>query len=83
LTGNTTGEVVTITWNASSDMTYSSSNAGHAAGTVYDNPAWCPNDEPDWYYAEFLGMNYKNLAPAAKRAKKPAVPRVKKHPLFG
>jgi hypothetical protein len=83
LTGLTTGEVVTITWNASGDATYSSATAGHAAGTVRENPASCPNEPPDWYYSEFLGMNLKNLAPAAKKARKPAGPRMKKNPLLG
>ncbi|MBN2189196.1 MAG: hypothetical protein JW699_07065 [Chitinispirillaceae bacterium] len=82
LTGLTTGEAVTITWNADDDATYSSSNTNHVQAIVYENPTSCPNEVPAWYESEFLGMNYKNLAPAAKRASKPAGPRVKKNPLL-
>lgn len=48
LTGSISGEVVTISWNAAGDVTYSSSNSQHATGVVYDNPTACPNDEPEW-----------------------------------
>jgi hypothetical protein len=78
LTGLTTGEVVYVTWNASGDAT----DAGHAAGTVYENPTSCPNEPPAWYESGFLGANYKTV-PAAKKARKPAGPRLKRNPLLG
>jgi len=54
LNGTATGEVVTILFSGSGDMTYSSS--GKATTTVYKIPVACPNDEPDWYDA-FLTAN--------------------------
>jgi hypothetical protein len=60
LTGDSTHEVVTITWNNSGDKTFSSSDPGHVQHTWYENPASCPNEEnPDWYYAEFLNGNFR------------------------
>jgi hypothetical protein len=73
LTGLTTDEVVTITWNADDDATYSSSTTGHATGTVYGNPTSCPNEAPDWF-TEFLYDNAN--APVPKRAA-PAFPAMK------
>jgi len=81
LTGNISGEVVTISWDTDGNMTFTSNNTGHAAHTWYENPTSCPNFYPDWYYTDFLYMNPKNT-PAAKRAERPFVPRVKKHSIF-
>jgi hypothetical protein len=59
LTGDTTRETVTISWNGSGDKTTSSSDPAHAAHTWYADPVSCPNDEyPDWYYSAFLNDNY-------------------------
>ena len=44
LTGNITGEVVTITWNAAGDATYASNNKLHAQQVVYKKPTSCPDD---------------------------------------
>jgi hypothetical protein len=82
LTGNTSGEQVTINYtqtgnspdNMDADITYSSSNAQHAPGTVFANPTTCPNDEPGWLDT-FLLEN--NAAPAAKSAAQPALPAMK------
>lgn len=83
ITGNTTGEQVTITWNNNGDMTYTSTNAAHAAYTYYQNPTSCPDDyTPDWYYSGFIYSNQNTPAAAAKRAVRPSVPRIKKHPKF-
>jgi hypothetical protein len=61
LTGDSTHETVTMTWNASGDMTMTGSISGHTAHTWYKNPLSCPNDQyPDWYYSEFLGPNARN-----------------------
>lgn len=74
--GKTTGDTVTITWNDNGDMTYTS--AGHAAYTYYENPTSCPDDySPSWYYT-FLGQNNTGTP---KRAVRPSIPRVKKHPV--
>jgi len=56
LTGNKSGEVVTILWNKEGDATYRSSNPDHQPHTVYENPASCPNDPPQWY-GDFFGDN--------------------------
>jgi hypothetical protein len=64
LIGHTTNEQVTITYtqvgdspdNLDADRTYSSNNAQHAPGTVYANPASCPNQAPGWV-AQFLANN--------------------------
>jgi hypothetical protein len=86
ITGNTTGEQVTITWNNNGDMTYTSTDAAHAAYTYYQNPTSCPDDySPDWYYSYPDGFFYSNQsapAAAAKRAIRPSVPRIKKHQKF-
>jgi hypothetical protein len=55
MTGNTTGEIVTITF-SSTGISYSSTLSEHAAGTYYYNPTSCPNNDPEWYY-EFLMAN--------------------------
>jgi hypothetical protein len=61
LTGDSTHETVTMTWNASGDMTMTGSISGHTAHTWYKNPLVCPNNQyPDWYYSEFLGPNARN-----------------------
>ncbi|MBN2189195.1 MAG: hypothetical protein JW699_07060 [Chitinispirillaceae bacterium] len=74
LTGNVSGEIVTINFTQSgstpddidADMTFSSSLPAHTpAGTVYANPTSCPNDPPDWLL-EFLSDNAN--APLPKRA---------------
>jgi hypothetical protein len=79
ITGSTTGEQVTITWNSNGDMTYTSNKAGHAAYTYYENPTSCPDDDtPSWYYTDFFGQNYTGIP---KRAVRPSIPRVKKHPV--
>jgi hypothetical protein len=56
LTGNITGEVVTITWNAAGDETYASNNKQHTQTVYYKKPNTCPNNRPDWYY-QFLTAN--------------------------
>jgi hypothetical protein len=82
LTGDSTGETVTITWNGWGDMTTSGNGAGHAAHTWRVNPGSCPNDYfPDWYYAEFLFNNFIE-GPLPKRAAASDVLRVKRHPFF-
>lgn len=63
LTGNSTQEIVTITWNSVGDATYSSNQPQHAAGVEYYNPADCPNDPPAWVEAFVFGT-----AGAAKKA---------------
>ncbi|MGA2505942.1 MAG: immunoglobulin domain-containing protein [Chitinispirillaceae bacterium] len=79
ITGNTTGEQVTINWNSNGDMTYTSTNSGHAAYTYYQNPTSCPDDySPDWYYT-FLGQNNTGTP---KRAVRPSIPRIRKHQKF-
>jgi hypothetical protein len=61
LTGDSTHETVTMTWNASGDMTVTGSGSGHTAHTWYKKPLSCPNNQyPDWYYSEFLGPNARN-----------------------
>jgi hypothetical protein len=82
LTGDSTGEVVTITWNGSCDMTTASSNPAHAAHTWHQNPLSCPNEDyPDWYYNEFLNDNFIQ-APASKRAVRSTALPVKRRRLF-
>jgi hypothetical protein len=49
LTGGTTGEQVTLTWDSDGNLIYSSSNSQHTTGIVYQNPTSCPNIAPDWY----------------------------------
>jgi hypothetical protein len=64
LIGHTTNEQVTITYtqvgdspdNLDADRTYSSNNTQHAPGTVYVNPASCPNQAPVWV-TQFLANN--------------------------
>ncbi|MBN2189194.1 MAG: hypothetical protein JW699_07055 [Chitinispirillaceae bacterium] len=59
LSGDYTGETVTITWNDWNDMTTSGTGAGHAPHTWRANPVSCPNDYfPDWYYTGFLNDNF-------------------------
>gem|GEM_PF-2829449 len=72
ITGNKSGEIVTITFTQVSgikinmdmdylpvNITYSSSDAGHATHTYYANPTQCPNEiMPDWLM-EFYLKNYK------------------------
>jgi hypothetical protein len=85
LTGNTSGESVTINWNVLSgtflDMKYTevftSSNPAHTAYTYYSNPQTCPDDEyPLWWDGSFLTDNekaglVKALAKKSARAKGP------------
>jgi hypothetical protein len=80
LVGKTSGETVTITWNAAGDETFTSSNpTAHPAYTYYANPVQCPNNyEPDWL-ATFLSANAKVMPLVKKSARQPAVP--KKPPL--
>ncbi|MGA2505945.1 MAG: hypothetical protein ABSF80_00520 [Chitinispirillaceae bacterium] len=80
LHGNVTNEQVTISFNSAGDATFTSTVSGHTAHTYYSNPTSCPNDYPDWYYTGFLDNNLK-ASPPAKRAVRPSVPRVKKHPV--
>lgn len=56
LTGNSSKEVVTITWNSAGDEIYSSSKSTNAPSTVKANPTTCPNDSPAWY-DQFLSAN--------------------------
>jgi len=82
LTGDTTHEQVTISWNSSGDMTFTSTTTGHATYTWRKKSLVCPNNPyPAWYYSDFLYLNPK-AAPAAKRAVKPFVPWVKRHSFF-
>ncbi len=58
LTGNTTGEVVTVTVNRNEDIIYTSSNSEHGKHVYYSNPTQCPNDyQPEWF-DDFLSDNY-------------------------
>jgi len=69
LTGNISGEIVTITWNDKKDRTYSSSNPTNLAHTYYRNPTICPNlSRPDWYYS-FKVANKKTNYPYKVRAR--------------
>jgi hypothetical protein len=61
LTGDSTLETVTVSWNSGGDMTLTSSSSAHTAHTWYQNPLSCPNNQyPDWYYPEFLNPNARN-----------------------
>jgi len=71
LTGSTTGEVVTLTWDSDGNMTYSSSDSLHASKIVYENPATCPNNPPDWYNLFLTGNSAPG--PVAKAIAPPAV----------
>lgn len=83
LTGSTTGEVVTITWDNDGNMTYSSSNSQHASKTVYENPTLCPNDPPTWYTPFLTGNSSPQpLVKKAVQAFTAVPPRAKKHSLF-
>lgn len=56
LTGNSTHEVVTITFSSTGE-TFTSSIAAHTASTYYYNPTSCPDpDYPTWY-EQFLADN--------------------------
>jgi hypothetical protein len=58
LTGSTTGEVVTMTWESSGNKTYMSTDGTHTTYTYFQNPVSCPNDPvPEWFYSGFLGAN--------------------------
>jgi hypothetical protein len=60
LTGDTTNERVTISWNGAGDATFSSTTTGHVAYTCRKKPLACPNNPyPDWYYPYFLYLNPK------------------------
>ena len=56
LTGNKTGETVTVTFYGEGDARYTSDDPAHEPGIVYDEPTTCPNDPPDWY-SDFLSGN--------------------------
>jgi hypothetical protein len=61
LTGTVTGEVVTITYDAIGNMTYTSTNTARTPYTWYQNPASCPNNwSPDWFYSSdgFMSLNH-------------------------
>lgn len=61
ITGGVTGEVVTITWDASGNMTYTSSNTSRTAYTYLENPTSCPNNsEPSWFWASPGGFMTQN-----------------------
>ena len=56
LTGNSTGEVVTVTIDAEMNIVWTSSLQVHATYTCCDNPTECPNDfVPDWVVALMAG----------------------------
>jgi hypothetical protein len=61
LTGDVTGEVVTIAVSTDWDMTYSSSDPTHATHTYYDNPTSCPNDYEPLWFEDFLVANCGGL----------------------
>jgi len=78
ITGNTTGEQVGITWNSNGDMTYTSTEGTHDSHTWYENPTLCPNPwQPSWWWT-FINGNAPT--PAAKKAVRPSVPPMKRHP---
>lgn len=56
LTGNTSQEVVTVTFNSVGDATYSSTNSLHTTAVDYKNPVSCPNGPPAWTL-EFIYAN--------------------------
>jgi hypothetical protein len=69
LTGNISGEIVTITWNEKRDKTYTSSNPVNLAHTYYLEPTVCPNLlRPNWYYT-FKTANKKASYPYKLRSK--------------
>ena len=72
LKGKTSGETVTVTWNAQGDETFSSSNSAHATGTYYAKPKSCPNDVPTWF-SDFIIANAKTAL--LKRSVRPTVPK--------
>jgi hypothetical protein len=75
LHGKTSGETVTITWNAAGDETFKSSDPTHAAYTYYMNPVQCPNNyEPDWFQT-FLNANAKLTPLVKKSARQPTAPK--------
>jgi hypothetical protein len=79
LTGDTTGEQVTITWNSNGDMTYTSNRTGspyyHTAYTYYANPTTCPNNyEPDWFWSYPDGFLTTNMKGIGKKAVAPSAP---------
>jgi hypothetical protein len=78
LHGKTSGETVTITWNAKGDQTYTSSDPAHLAGTYFANPVSCPNSIPTWF-ATFLTANAKTGVVLYKKSAQQMVP--KKTPL--
>ena len=82
ITGNTTGEQVTINWNSEGDMTFSSTDSTHKTLVYYAHPYTCPNTYPWWYYGSFIRNNQKINVPAAKRAVRPSVPRIIRHSRF-
>ncbi len=77
ITGTTSGEQVTITWNSSSgNLTYTSSVSSHAQYTYYANATTCPDsDTPSWW-ASFLAAN---LVSTAKKIEIPSTPPVRRH----
>jgi hypothetical protein len=78
LHGKTSGETVTITWNAKGDQTYTSSDPTHLAGTYFANPVSCPNSIPAWF-TTFLTANVKTGLVLYKKSAQQMVP--KKTPL--
>jgi hypothetical protein len=62
LTGQKTGEKVTISEQGEGDIMYLSSVAAHQAHTYYVNPASCPNPREPVWYQDFLNANLKITA---------------------
>lgn len=76
LVGKTSGETVTISWNAAGDETFKSSDPTHAAYTYYANPKQCPNDYQPTWFTTFLTANAKPGAVLFKKsAQQPTVPK--------
>ena len=92
ITGNVTGEQVTITWASNGDMTYTSTstNPVRTPHTWYENPTSCPNnDSPDWWWTQypdnsgFMNQNQKASTAAKRAAVGPSVPVMKRHSRSG
>jgi hypothetical protein len=69
MTGNKTGEVVTLVFASNGDETFSSSIPTNTTAVYYSNPTRCPNSEPAWYES-FLTSNEKVGAKALAKTKK-------------
>jgi len=83
LYGNKNSETVSISWNASGDMSYGSSDTTHHAYTWYVMPQTCPNEyAPEWYQNAFLIPNMKSLAKGGSSDQRPRLLPPGKRPLW-